>query len=130
MLHYVDVSPLSLSLSAFITIRMTKNAVSKYRSNAEKETERERVNVQFFLSEWHVYAFTSNRKATICQRAIEKKIVSYTSSLLLLNKIDRRRTCMHACGQFSSFVLIESIFLSFFLTKKTRVRQEEEEEKK
>jgi hypothetical protein len=58
------------------------------------------------LSRWHVYAFTSNRNATICNIAIEK-IVSYTQLLLLFNEIDHIAWC--TCGQLS-FVPIESIF--------------------
>jgi hypothetical protein len=67
------------------------------------------------LSRWHVYAFTSNRNATICNIAIEK-IVSYTQLLLLFNEIDHIAWC--TCGQLS--FVPNRINLLFFLSLSTQ----------
>ena len=81
--------------------------------------------MQFLLSEWHVYAFTSNRRAPICSQAIEeKKIVSYTSLLLLLNKIDRIAMVYVRAVNSLLFSSNQSFFLSLSRVRIKRVRQE------
>jgi hypothetical protein len=79
-----------------------------------------------FLSEWHVYAFTSNRSATTCNITIEE-FVSYTQLPLLFNKIDRVALVYCTVKSLSfSFVLIESIF--FFFVGLDSVKEKEREE--
>jgi len=67
------------------------------------------------LSRWHVYAFTSNRNATICNIAIEK-IVSYTQLLLLFNEIDHIAMVYVRSTLFCS----HRINLLFFLSLSTQ----------
>lgn len=80
--------------------------------------------MQFLLSEWHVYAFTSHRKASYLFSSNWKKncVIHFIAAIVEQN----RSYCngLRACGQFS-FVLIESIFsLSLSRIRMKRVRQE------